>query len=115
VKFRKFISEEYLNEAGNLDQKKLDMVARLGGNWYSRSNENNLFEVPKPLVTKGIGFDLCRMPSNTAKYLQEMILGMLANTEVLPEENSTLMKTFILMLRSCFLKAKLKKHGTYLS
>jgi flavin reductase (DIM6/NTAB) family NADH-FMN oxidoreductase RutF len=42
------IREEYLNEAGNLDQQKLDMVARLGSNWYSRSNENSLFEVPKP-------------------------------------------------------------------
>ncbi|HAI80213.1 MAG TPA: flavin reductase, partial [Chryseobacterium sp.] len=51
------LREEYLNEEGNLDQKKLDLVARLGANWYSRNNENNLFEVPKPLVTKGIGFD----------------------------------------------------------
>ncbi|MGN7866881.1 flavin reductase family protein [Chryseobacterium sp. 22458] len=78
------IREEYLNEAGNLDQKKLDMVARLGSNWYSRSNENSLFEVPKPLVTKGIGFDLLPDSIKYSKVFTGNDLGMLANTEVLP-------------------------------
>lgn len=81
------IREEYLNEEGNLDQKKLDMVARLGGNWYSRNNENNLFEVPKPLVTKGIGFDLLPDAIKLSKVFTGNDLGMLANVEVLPSEN----------------------------
>jgi len=81
------IREEYLNEEGNLDQKKLDMVARLGGNWYSRNNENNLFEVPKPLVTKGIGFDLLPDSIKLSKVFTGNDLGMLANVEVLPSEN----------------------------
>jgi len=81
------IREEYLNEDGNLDQKKLDMVARLGGNWYSRNNENNLFEVPKPLVTKGIGFDLLPDTIKLSKIFTGNDLGMLANVEVLPSEN----------------------------
>ena len=81
------IREEYLNEAGNLDQKKLDMVARLGSNWYSRSNENSLFEVPKPLVTKGIGFDLLPDSIKYSKVFTGNDLGMLANTEVLPAGN----------------------------
>ncbi|MFC0426976.1 flavin reductase family protein [Chryseobacterium scophthalmum] len=80
------IREEYLNEEGNLDQKKLDMVARLGGNWYSRNNENNLFEVPKPLVTKGIGFDLLPDAIKLSKVFTGNDLGMLANVEVLPSE-----------------------------
>jgi len=79
------IREEYLNEEGNLDQKKLDMVARLGGNWYSRSNENSLFEVPKPLVTKGIGFDLLPDEIKLSKIFTGNDLGMLANVEFLPE------------------------------
>jgi len=78
------IREEYLNEEGNLDQAKLDMVARLGGNWYSRNNENNLFEVPKPLVTKGIGFDLLPDAIKLSKVFTGNDLGMLANVEVLP-------------------------------
>lgn len=81
------IREEYLNEEGNLDQKKLDMVARLGGNWYSRNNENNLFEVPKPLVTKGIGFDILPDAIKHSKIFTGNDLGMLANVEVLPSEN----------------------------
>lgn len=81
------IREEYLNEEGNLDQAKLDMVARLGGNWYSRNNDNNLFEVPKPLVTKGIGFDLLPDSIKYSKVFTGNDLGMLANVEVLPSEN----------------------------
>ena len=78
------VREEYLNEEGNLDQMKLDLVARLGGNWYSRNNENNLFEVPKPLVTKGIGFDLLPNEIKYSKVFTGNDLGMLANVEELP-------------------------------
>lgn len=81
------IREEYLDEKGNLDQAKLDMVARLGSNWYSRNNENNLFEVPKPLVTKGIGFDQLPDSVKFSKIFTGNDLGMLANVEVLPSEN----------------------------
>lgn len=81
------IREEYLNEEGNLDQAKLDMVARLGGNWYSRNNETHLFEVPKPLVTKGIGFDLLPNEIKYSKIFTGNDLGMLANIEVLPGEH----------------------------
>lgn len=78
------IREEYLNDEGKLDQRKLDLVARLGGNWYSRNNENNLFEIPKPLVTKGIGFDLLPDEIKYSKVFTGNDLGMLANTEELP-------------------------------
>lgn len=81
------IREEYLNEEGNLNQAKLDMIARLGGNFYSRSNENSLFEVPKPLITKGIGFDLLPDSIKLSKVFTGNDLGMLANVEVLPSEN----------------------------
>ncbi len=79
------IRKEYLNDEGNLDQKKLDLVARLGGNWYSRSNENNLFEVPKPLATKGIGFDSLPDEIKFSTVFSGNDLGMLANVEILPE------------------------------
>lgn len=83
------IHEEYLDENGNLNQQKLDMVARLGSNWYSRSNENSLFEVPKPLVTKGIGFDRLPDAIKLSKVFTGNDLGMLANVEILPEGNYT--------------------------
>lgn len=81
------IREEYLDENGNLDQIKLDLVARLGGNFYSRNNIENLFEVPKPLVTKGIGFDRLPEEIKFSKIFTGNDLGMLANVEQLPEGN----------------------------
>lgn len=78
------VREEYLNEQGILDQKKLDLVARLGGNWYSRNNADNMFEVPKPLVTKGIGFDQLPDAIKFSPVFTGNDLGMLANTEELP-------------------------------
>lgn len=81
------INEEYLDANGNLHQAKLDMVARLGSNWYSRNNESNLFEVPKPLVTKGIGFDQLPDEIKLSRVFTGNDLGMLANVEVLPEGN----------------------------
>ncbi|ACU06903.1 hypothetical protein FIC_00441 [Flavobacteriaceae bacterium 3519-10] len=83
------IREEYLNDDGNLDQKKLDLVARLGGNWYSRNNAENLFEVPKPLLTKGIGFDQLPDAIKFSKVFTGNHLGMLANVEALANGNFT--------------------------
>ena len=50
------IKESILDENGAIDQYKIDQVARMGGNWYTRAN-TGLFEVPKPLSSLGIGVD----------------------------------------------------------
>ncbi len=50
------IHESILDENGSIDQFKIDQVARMGGNWYSRANKG-MFEVPKPLSRLGIGVD----------------------------------------------------------
>ena len=52
------IAESVLNANNKIDQAKLDLVARLGGDWYARINEQNLFEVTKPNTQLGMGFDL---------------------------------------------------------
>lgn len=109
------IREEYLNEAGNLDQKKLDMVARLGSNWYSRSNENSLFEVPKPLVTKGIGFDLLPDSIKYSKVFTGNDLGMLANIEILPAENFYAEESIHLDAQKLLLESKVEEAWTLLT
>lgn len=81
------IDEKYLNENQSLDQKKLDVVARLGGNWYSRNTEENLFEVPKPLVNKGIGYDQLPEEIKKSAVFTGNDLGMLANIEKLSMGN----------------------------
>jgi len=50
------IDEAVLDANGIIDPAKIDLVSRLGGNWYSRANKG-LFEVEKPLATLGIGVD----------------------------------------------------------
>lgn len=80
---RVHISKDVLTETGTLDPVKLDLVARMGGNWYSRAIEG-LFEVPKPLTIKGIGVDLIPEAIRRSPVLSGNDLGMLGNFERLP-------------------------------
>ncbi|SDW31127.1 NADH-FMN oxidoreductase RutF, flavin reductase (DIM6/NTAB) family [Lutibacter oricola] len=80
------INNEYLDEENNLDTKKLDLVARLGGSWYTRITEESLFEIPKPISTKGIGVD--SLPKHIFKtdILSGNNIGRLGNFEKVPSE-----------------------------
>jgi flavin reductase (DIM6/NTAB) family NADH-FMN oxidoreductase RutF len=77
------IDERVLDENGLIDQHKIDLVARLGSNWYARSNAG-LFEVPKPLVTLGIGVDNIPAHIKLNPIFDGNDLGMLGNIEALP-------------------------------
>lgn len=79
------VDESILNDdASMIDQTKLHHVARLGGNWYSVVNENNLFEVPKPLKELGIGIDALPAGIRESKILTGNNLAQLANIQSLP-------------------------------
>lgn len=86
------IDVSILDEQGNIDQYKIDQVARMGGNWYSRANKG-LFEVPKPLNTLGIGVD--RIPDfiRMSNTLTGNDLGLLGNVLAIPSEQEV--ETFI--------------------
>jgi flavin reductase (DIM6/NTAB) family NADH-FMN oxidoreductase RutF len=77
------IHESVLDEKGAIVQEKLDLVARLGGNWYSRANAG-LFEVPKPLTTLGIGVDAIPDFVKKSGLFSGNDLGILANIDELP-------------------------------
>lgn len=79
------VADELLNEDGKIDQTKLDLVARLGGNWYCRTNSANLFEVPKPNTELGIGMDALPNSIKSSKILTGNHLGLLANVTQIPE------------------------------
>ena len=79
------IKEEILDEHGMIDQYKIDLVSRLGGNWYSRSNQG-LFEVEKPLTTLGIGVDVIPDFIRRSAIFDGNDLGKLGNVEALPTE-----------------------------
>ncbi len=79
------ISEEILDENKNIDPHKIDLVSRLGANWYSRSAPG-LFEVPKPLTTLGIGVDAIPEKIRKSAVFNGNDLGRLGNVESLPTE-----------------------------
>jgi flavin reductase (DIM6/NTAB) family NADH-FMN oxidoreductase RutF len=87
------INEAVLDANGAIDQYKIDLVSRLGGNWYSRSNQG-LFEVPKPLSTLGIGVDVIPSHVKESHIFNGNDLGKLGNIEALPtpEEVSIFVK-----------------------
>ena len=74
-----------LDENGTIDQHKIDQVARMGGNWYSRANKG-MFEVPKPLSSLGIGVDAIPEKIRNSKVLTGNDLGKLGNVEQLPSK-----------------------------
>ena len=83
VKFH--INEAVLDAKGLIDPEKIDLVARLGGNWYSRAKEG-LFEVEKPLATLGIGVDAIPQFVKDSIVFDGNDLGKLGNIEALPTE-----------------------------
>jgi flavin reductase (DIM6/NTAB) family NADH-FMN oxidoreductase RutF len=79
------IDESILDSNGAIDQHKIDLVSRLGGNWYSRANQG-LFEVEKPLTTLGIGVDAIPDFIRESPYFDGNDLGKLGNIEKIPTE-----------------------------
>jgi flavin reductase (DIM6/NTAB) family NADH-FMN oxidoreductase RutF len=79
------IAESVLNANNKIDQAKLDLVARLGGDWYARINEQNLFEVTKPNTQLGMGFDMLPTFIRESKAFSNNEKAQLANCTTLPE------------------------------
>lgn len=82
------LDEKILDENGAIHPLKLDPIARLGGNWYSRITPESLFQIPKPLLTQGIGVDQLPEQIRTSLVLSGNNLGRLGNVEQLPSEEA---------------------------
>ena len=81
---RMHIDDSLLDENRKLDQRKINHVARLGGDWYCVVNEHNLFQVEKPNVQLGIGIDALPASVRNSKILSGNNLGQLANVHDMP-------------------------------
>jgi flavin reductase (DIM6/NTAB) family NADH-FMN oxidoreductase RutF len=79
------IQDDILNEKGMIDQTKLALVARLGGDWYCKVDKHNLFEVEKPNTQLGIGMDQLPDAIRNSKWLTGNELGQLANVHACPD------------------------------
>ncbi len=78
------IDESILDETGKIDQAKLHHVARLGGDWYCKVDENSLFKVTKPNTQLGIGIDSLPESIRRSNILSANNLGQLANVNEMP-------------------------------
>lgn len=80
------VEERLLDENEMIDQHKIDLVSRMGGNWYCRADKNSMFEIQKPITTCGIGFDALPKDIRNSSILSGNDLGQLAGIEQLPNE-----------------------------
>ena len=80
------ISESALTADGQIDTNKLDLVGRMGGDYYVRASGNALFEVEKPLQKPAIGIDSLPVAVKNSKILTGNELGRLGSSESIPAE-----------------------------
>ena len=80
------LKESLLDQNEMIDQHKIDLVSRMGGNWYCRADKNSMFEIQKPITTCGIGFDALPTDILNSSILSGNDLGQLAGIEQLPNE-----------------------------
>ncbi|MGN6476980.1 MAG: flavin reductase family protein [Flavipsychrobacter sp.] len=78
------IDDNILNSAGKIDPHKIDLVARMGADYYCRASGNAVFEVPKPNTQLGIGVDALPAHIRNSNILTGNNLGMLANSTNIP-------------------------------
>ncbi len=81
------IQEDILNpETKMIDQQKIDLVSRMGGDWYNRASGDALFKIAKPLTVIGIGVDGIPAHIRNSKVLTGNHLGQLGNVAAIPTD-----------------------------
>lgn len=81
------LEESILNAEHKIDNTKIELLGRLGDHWYTRTNAASMFEVEKPNIKLGIGFDQLPEAIRNSKILNGNDLGKLANVNELPVIN----------------------------
>lgn len=81
------INDEVLDSEGRIDPNKIDLVARMGGDWYCRASGDAIFEVAKPNTKMGIGVDQIPESIRFSTVLTGNNLGQLGNVEHMPSES----------------------------
>lgn len=87
---RMHVDDSILNAEGTMiDQRKLQLIARLGGDWYCKVDEQSLFYVTKPNTQLGIGIDALPETIRNSAVLTGNNLGQLANVHEYPTVDAT--------------------------
>jgi hypothetical protein len=80
------IAEEVLDDRGRIDQRKIDLVGRMGGHFYVRAHGDALFELAQPAKEIGIGVDALPRDVRESAILTGSDLGRLGAVLSLPDE-----------------------------
>ena len=78
------LDDSLITPEKKFDQAKLELVARLGADWYCRVSADNLFKVEKPNTQIGIGIDTLPAGMRESKILTGNHLAQLANVHEKP-------------------------------
>lgn len=82
------VDDNVLDANGNIDPHKIDLVARMGGNYYCRASGNAVFEVTKPNLDLGVGVDGLPDAIRKSHVLSGNDLGILGNCTTVPDKDS---------------------------
>lgn len=80
------VNEDVLDANGMIDPRKMDLVGRMGGNYYVRAHGDAMFEVEKPLHKPAIGIDALPLSLRNSSILTGNELGRLGSVEFPPTE-----------------------------
>jgi flavin reductase (DIM6/NTAB) family NADH-FMN oxidoreductase RutF len=115
------VAEDVLNDDRSMiDQRRLQHTARLGGDWYCRVDETNLFEVEKPNQKLGIGFPALPEDIRHSRILTGNQLAQLANVDGLPEAQPGFRDPHVSQIVQYFspnpeeMEAELHRHAAFL-
>ncbi len=78
------LDDRLLNEQGFIDPNRIDLVARMGNDYYARASGDAVFEVPKPNLKPALGYDAIPEAVRSSEVLSGNDLGMLGNVEHWP-------------------------------
>ena len=78
------VNENILDARGRIDPYKIDLVARMGGDYYCRASGDAVFEVAKPSSKPGIGVDALPLAIRNSPILSDNNLGQLGNVHEIP-------------------------------
>lgn len=81
------IDDNILDASGKIDPNKIDLVARMGADFYCRASGAAVFEVPKPNASLGIGIDALPAQVRNSKVLTGNHLGILGNCSTIPQRD----------------------------
>lgn len=100
------VDENVLNEASGIDQDKIDLVGRLGGDLYCRTSGIAKFNVKKPGLTPGIGIDALHLKVRNSEILSGNDLGKLGGLASFPDQKGIEKVTASLEIKSFLTQAQ---------